>query len=102
MKGENIVVMDLRGISDFADAFIIATMRSSTHMQAVLFNLLEKLRSQGLKPITKPDSSSVRWVLLDYSDVIVHLFDAETRAFYDLERLWGDALSIAWQKEAMA
>jgi ribosome-associated protein len=102
MKGENIVVLDLRGICDFADAFIIATMRSSTHMQAVVYNLLDKLRAEGLKPIAKPDSSSIRWALLDYADVIVHLFDADTRAFYDLERLWGDAASIPWPKEVMA
>lgn len=94
MKGEAIVFMDLRGISDFADGFVIATMRSSTHMQAVTGTLLEKLKAEGLRPVAKPNMESVRWTLLDYSDVIVHLFDAEARHYYDLERLWGDAQAI--------
>lgn len=102
MKGESIVVLNLRGISDFTDAFIIATARSSTHMHAVSFSMQEKLRAEGLRPVAKPDQDSMRWTLLDYSDVIVHLFDAEARGFYDLEHLWGDAETIPWQKAAMA
>jgi ribosome-associated protein len=102
MKGENIVVLDLRGISDFADAFVIATVRSTTHMQAVTNNLMEKLREGGLRPMIRPDMTATRWTLLDYSDVIVHLFDAEGRDFYDLERLWGDAVSIPWPQTALA
>ncbi len=102
MKGENIVVLDLRGICDFADAFVIATMRSTTHTQAVANNLREKLREEGLRPLARPDLASSRWVLLDYADVIVHLFEAEARVYYDLERLWGDAESIPWPQTALA
>jgi ribosome-associated protein len=102
MKGEKIVVMDLRGISDFADAFVIATVRSSTHMQAITGALEEKLRAEGLRPLNRREAVSTRWALLDYADVIVHLFEAEARAYYDLERLWGDAESIPWPRAAMA
>lgn len=102
MKGEQIVFMDLRGICDFADGFIIATMRSATQMQAVTANLLEKLKAEGLRPVAKPDMDSARWMLLDYADVVVHLFDAESRQFYDLERLWGDAQSTPLPSMAMA
>ena len=102
MKGEEILVLDLRGVSDFADAFVIATARSSTHMQAMAANLLEKLRAEGLRPLSTPEVTGVRWALLDYSDVIVHLFEAEARAFYDLEHLWGDAAVMAWQSLATA
>ena len=102
MKGERILVMDLRGICDFTDAFVIATVRSSTHMQAIVGVLREKLKAEGLRSLNKPDQADVRWALLDYADVIVHLFEAEARAFYDLERLWGDAASIPWPQAARA
>ena len=102
MKGEEIVVMDLRGICDFADAFIIATVRSSTHMNALVANLLGRLKAEGLRPLTTPEPGPVRWALLDYSNVIVHIFDAEARAYYDLEHLWGDAATVAWPSLASA
>lgn len=94
MKGENMVFMDLREICDFTDGFIIATTRSATQMQAIAGRLLEQLKAEGLTPVNKPDMVSTRWTLLDYSNVIVHLFDAESRLFYDLERLWGDAPAV--------
>jgi ribosome-associated protein len=102
MKGEEIIFMDLRGISDFADGFVIATVRSSTHMQALTATLLEKLRDEGLRPVNKPELSSPRWTLIDYSNVVVHLFDAEARRFYDLESLWGDAQTYTMPSMAMA
>lgn len=102
MKGEEIAVLDLRGICDFADAFVIATVRSTTHMQALTAGLMEKLREDGLRPLIKPDPEANRWALLDYADVIIHLFDAESRGFYDLENLWGDAATIPWQQHALA
>ena len=97
LKGENIVAMDLRGLSDFADAFVIATTRSQTHMQSLVGNVVERMREQGLRPLLKPDLQGIRWMLIDYADVIVHLFDADGRAYYDLEGLWGDARPIAWE-----
>lgn len=102
LKGEEIVAMDLRGISDFADAFVIATVRSSTHMQALVGRLTEQLKAEGLRPVNTPDMTSTRWTLVDYADVIVHLFDAEARRFYDLEHLWGDAASMEWPRTATA
>ena len=94
--------MDLRGLCNFADAFIIATMRSATHLQASRDRLVEKLREEGLRPINRSDRAAVRWALVDLSDVIVHLFDAETRDYYDLENLWGDAQRVAWEELALA
>lgn len=101
-KGENIVVLDLRGICDFVDAFVIATGRSSTHIHGLIGHVMEALREHGIRPVLKPDTASERWMLLDYSDVIVHVFDAETRAFYDLENLWGDAEAMAWPQVQLA
>jgi ribosome-associated protein len=102
MKGERIVVLDLRGLCNFADAFIIATARSRTHMQSIVKRLAEELREQGLRPLGKPRVSDVRWALIDYADVIVHVFDAEARMYYDLETLWGDAEPMNWERMATA
>lgn len=102
LKGEDITVLDLRGLSDFTDAFIIATARSRTHIQGVTFQVVDRLREEGLRPINRPDMRSDRWILIDYGTVVVHLFDAESREFYGLEQLWGDAREIAWQELAMA
>ena len=102
MKGVEILVLDLRGICDFTDAFVIATVRSSTHMRALVANIMENLRSEGLRPVNRPEMTGVRWALIDYSNVIVHLFEAEARVFYDLESLWGDAAVVPWQSVATA
>jgi ribosome-associated protein len=102
MKGEAIVVLDLRGMCDFADAFVIATTRSRTHMQGVALRVVQDLRQEGMRPLAKPDLASDRWTAIDYGDVIVHLFDADGRQYYSLEQLWGDAPELAWQQPAMA
>jgi ribosome-associated protein len=102
MKSERIVALDLRGLSDFADAFVIATMRSRTHMQAVAGKIMETLRAEGLRPLVKPDAESALWTLLDYGDVIVHLFDGEAREYYNLEGLWGDAETLSWEQAELA
>ena len=101
-KGENIVVLDLRGICDFADAFVIATGRSTTHVKGMLGHVMEAMREHGVRPVMKPDMASERWMLLDYSDVLVHFFDAESRSFYDLENLWGDAEAMVWPQVQLA
>ncbi|MEX2015182.1 MAG: ribosome silencing factor, partial [Candidatus Hydrogenedentales bacterium] len=95
-KGEQIAVLDLRGLCDFTDAFVIATARSRTHLHAIGHHLVDQLREEGLRPIVKPDTTSEHWVVVDFGDVIVHLFDAETRLYYDIENLWGDAESMDW------
>jgi ribosome-associated protein len=90
-KGESIIALDLRGICDFADAFIIITATSSVHLNAMMMKIEKEIRRDGIRPFSKPDLSSGRWGLIDFSNIIVHLFDSETRNFYNLENLWGDA-----------
>ena len=103
VQGERIVVLDLRGISDFTDAFVIATARSRTHMAAILRNVMDEMRREGLRPLNRPESESdSRWTLLDYGNVIVHVFDPEARLYYDLENLWGDAGHLPWEELAPA
>lgn len=101
-KGQDIVVLDLRGICDFTDVFIIATVRSSTHMRALVKNLAEMLKGRGLQLLAKPEPASARWSLLDFGEIVIHLFDADARAYYDLETLWADANQLPWQDTAMA
>ncbi|MCE5230437.1 ribosome silencing factor [bacterium] len=91
IKGEQITVLDMRGICDFADAFVIVTARSRTQMNAIARNITEKLRDEGLRPINGEEPADVSWTLIDYGNVIVHIMNPEARAYYDLESLWGDA-----------
>lgn len=98
IKGEKITVLDMRGICDFADAFVIVTARNRAQMSAIARNITEKMRDDGLKPLNGDESADVRWTLIDYGNVIVHVMDPEARAYYDLESLWGDAAELPWQE----
>jgi ribosome-associated protein len=89
--GEDIVVLDLRGHSPLADFFVLATASSTTHAQAIAEELQSRLKHEGERPHHVEGEESGHWVLLDYFDVVVHIFLVETRQFYGLERLWGDA-----------
>lgn len=97
---EDTVVLDLRGLSSVADFFVIATGTSDRQMHATLAEVEDFARTVGRRPFRVADSSSASWILADYVDVIVHLFDARHRAHYDLEALWGDAPRVNWQAVA--
>ena len=84
-------VLDLRGLSDVTDFFVIATGDSDTHARAISENILERARDDGFRPVGVEGLSTGRWVLMDYVGLIVHVFLHEVREFYQLERLWGDA-----------
>jgi ribosome-associated protein len=86
---EDALVLDITGVSDVADYFVIATVRSSTHLLGVYGYLMEYLKKQRLEPLTGP--KRVRdnpWLLIDLGPVVVHLMERDTRAFYELEKLW--------------
>lgn len=85
------VVLDLRGLSDAADYFLIASGDSDTHTRAIADHILEKLEEKGFRPVGVEGHGPGRWILLDYVDVIAHIFLPRVRDFYQLERLWGDA-----------
>lgn len=91
LKGRDVTVLDLRSVSDTADFFIIASGTSDAHVRGLANSVLEKLDRQGTHCHHAEGVATGRWVLLDYVDFVVHLFHPETRAFYQLERLWGDA-----------
>ena len=84
-------ILDLRGLSDVTDFFVIATGDSDTHSRAISENILDRTRADGFRPVGVEGLNAGRWVLMDYVGLIVHVFLGEVREFYQLERLWGDA-----------
>ncbi|MEM6782106.1 MAG: ribosome silencing factor [Bacteroidota bacterium] len=91
-KAEDVTVLDLRGVSGVADFFVIGTGTSDTQIKAIADGVRMSIKeANGELPWHREGYQSLVWVLLDYVDVVVHVFTAEKRAFYDLERLWGDA-----------
>lgn len=93
-KGEQVEVIEIKEISQIGDYFVIATGTSNTHVSALADELEFKLSELGVKPDHTEGHGSNTWILLDYSDVIVHLFTRESREFYDLDRLWQDGKKI--------
>ena len=87
----DIVVLDLRGKSPATDYFVIATGTSNRQMRTVADEICEAAREQGLQRFGRAGYEQARWILLDYVDVVIHIFDSEYRNYYDLELLWGDA-----------
>ncbi|MDY7010801.1 MAG: ribosome silencing factor [Planctomycetota bacterium] len=97
--GENIVVLDLRGISPVADYFVIFTGTSDRQMSAVADEIADAAAKAGHKPFHVAGRESGQWLLLDFFDVVVHIFDEVHRRYYDLELIWGDAPRIRWKKQ---
>ena len=91
LKGKDILVIDVREKTSVTDYMIIATGTSSRHVKSMADNVLEKAKEQGFRPIGSEGLDSGEWGLLDMGSVVVHVMQAETRAFYDLERLWQGA-----------
>ena len=97
-KAGNIVVLDLRGISTFTDYFVICSATSEPQLKAISSSIRELIRERfGRKPISEDGFPASQWIILDYGDVIVHLFQGEKREFYALESLWSDAKSVTLQ-----
>lgn len=90
-KSWNVTVLDIRKISVIADYFIICSGRSKIQVQAIAENILEKMEGEGVTAQRREGFREGEWVLLDFGDVIVHVFQDAVRQFYNLERLWGDA-----------
>lgn len=94
-KAEDIVVMDMQGISTFTDYFVICSAASDPQLKAIGGSIREQVReSLNRNPLSEDGFPTSQWIVLDYGDVIVHLFHAEKRAFYGLESLWSDAKRI--------
>jgi ribosome-associated protein len=90
-KAEAVVVLDVRGLTSISDAFIICSARSNRQVSAIADHIQRFLREHAIKPLSVEGQGEGHWVLMDYGHVIIHIFYASTRAFYDLEGLWADA-----------
>ena len=95
-KGEDITILDLRKITYFTDFFVLVTVTNPRQMRAISDSVLEAMSNLGVRPIGIQGTEDSGWVLGDYGDVVVHLFDPRCRRLYDLELLWGDAPRIEW------
>jgi len=87
----NTVVLDIRELSSFADFFVICSGENERQLRAITEKLQEELREDGVRPQRLEGTPNSGWIVLDYNDVIVHVFDQELRDFYKMERLWAEA-----------
>lgn len=90
-KGIDIVLLDVHELLVITDIFVIASGSNPRQVKALVDEVEGRLRSHDRKPLRREGVESAQWVLLDYGDIVVHVFDPATRSYYDLERLWGDA-----------
>ena len=88
------IVLDLEGLTSIADYFVICSGESTTQVRAITEFIGEEFSVKGLEPLGIEGIDYSHWVLLDYGDVIIHVFEKETRAFYSLEKLWMDAKAV--------
>jgi ribosome-associated protein len=95
-KAEDVIALDVRELVSFADTFVIATGSSDRHVRSIVDGLEEALRGHGEKPLGVEGTEEGRWVLIDFDDVIVHVFVRDVRQHYDLERLWSDAPKLTF------
>lgn len=94
LKAHDIVVLDLRGVTDMTDFFVIASGTSDTHVRAVAEHIEMGLKHGGVSTTMTEGLTQGRWALLDYADCVIHVFHPTLRQYYQLERLWGDATRV--------
>ena len=93
-KAENIQLIDISEVSTIADYFIITNGTNTSQIQALSDHVEEMLSKNGIRPKSIEGYNTANWILMDYSDILVHIFDQESRGFYDLERIWRDGKVI--------
>lgn len=93
-KGKDLIILDLRELSDVADYYVIASGESDVHVKTLATHVEKELRSEGMRAWHREGFTKLNWVLLDYIEVVLHIFKPQTREYYDLERLWADAKRI--------
>jgi ribosome-associated protein len=93
-KAENVVILDVRGLSSYADYFVVASGTSDRQVAAIADNVDELLRKAGHRPLGVEGYTRGHWILLDFGDVVAHVFYEDARQFYDIEGLWADARRV--------
>lgn len=101
-KAENILVLDLREISSVTDYFFVCHGTSDRHVKAIADHVLEMMKKGGYPALGVEGYPEARWILLDFGDLVIHIFYEEARRFYELERLWGHATQIYPPEERAA
>jgi ribosome-associated protein len=94
-----VTVLDVRGLSPVTDFFVIATGTSARQMRSVCDDLDELAAEHGYKSLSQSGLEGEQWMLMDFVDVMFHVFSQDARLFYDLEGLWGDAKTVQWEDE---
>ncbi|MXZ02677.1 MAG: ribosome silencing factor [Chloroflexi bacterium] len=92
--GSDVVLLDTRNVSDFTDFFVIASGETERHLEMMADRIERKIRELGMRRNNREGSGSGGWLLIDFPGFIVHLFNRETRAYYDLEGLWSQANEV--------
>jgi ribosome-associated protein len=92
MKGQDIRVLDVRGMTDVTDFMVVASGTSDRHVKSIADHARERLREQGIRPLGTEGEQGGDWVLMDFGDVVLHVMLPKTRAFYELEKLWDKEL----------
>ena len=99
--GEDTVIIEVGSVLAITDAFVITSGRNSRQVKTIADDVEARLKAEGgIKPLRVEGLGDNQWILLDYGDLVVHVFLDETREYYDLERLWSDAPRVAWEDEA--
>ncbi len=98
-KGQDVLVLDLRAITPIFDFFVLSTGASRRQVHAIVEDTDAALRAVGDERLNVEGYDASKWVVQDYGDVVVHVFDADTRDYYKLEELWADAPRIDWENE---
>lgn len=93
-KAKEIRVLDIRSISSVADYFLLCSGTSTTHVRSIADSVEEMLNKQGLRIHHTEGYQNGKWILLDFGDVVIHVMQQDERSFYNLERLWGDAIEV--------
>jgi ribosome-associated protein len=97
-KAQNPVLLELKGMTSFTDYFFLCSGKSDRQVQAIARSIEEVLKKKGIRPLGQEGVREGKWILMDYEDVVVHIFLEPVRALYDLEGLWIDAPQVHLQK----
>jgi len=101
-QAESVAILDVHGLIVITDYFVIASGETERQVRTIVEEVEKALRELGRKPVRREGETEGRWVLLDYVDVVVHVFAEEEREYYDLERLWRDAPRVEWNVNGAA
>jgi ribosome-associated protein len=101
-KAEDIVLLNLSGVSSFCDGFVLCSGSNRRQVRAIAEGIIDELRKLKIRPMGVEGLDASRWVLIDFGDIVVHVFDEPMRGFYDLDALWADAPRIPFEADGPA